>query len=134
MKARKYNKRIEIYQTTSVNDGFGGKSIAETKIGTSWANITTLDRANRTTEDGTTDSFKSIIVRTRKRNDLKYNIGNIFIKYRGVKYVIQQQPINIGFQDREIEFLATGESIKTVNDVSVIGGTAFTYTLPFQLA
>ena len=65
--------------------------------------------------------------------DLAYNSKNQFFKYRGLKYIIQGTPINIGFEDREIQITLKQESLKEVNDITPIGGIEFPYTFNFQL-
>jgi len=39
MIARQYDKRIKIYGTTTVSDGFGGNTTSEVLIGSFWAEI-----------------------------------------------------------------------------------------------
>lgn len=133
MRARKYNKKIEVWQTAPVIDGFGGSIVSETLITRSWCHLTTLDRVTRSTDFGITETNDTIIIKLRKRNDLTYNSKNLFFKYRGLKYIIQSEPINIGFEDREIQITLKQESLKEVNEVPPVGGTVFPYTFDFQL-
>ena len=118
MRSRKLSKRIEIWQTSNVADGFGGNTIAETLITSSWAEVTTLNNTNRSTDIGITSATNTIKVRLRKRKDITYNGINQFIKYRGYKYIIQNQPFNVGFRDEVIEILAVKEELKTVNEIA----------------
>jgi hypothetical protein len=134
MRARKYNKRLEIWQTSPVSDGFGGSTLQPTLITYSWCKLVTLDRNSRSTDFGITDTTDTIILQLRKRNDLAYNSKNQFFKYRGLKYIIQGTPINVGFEDREIQITLKQESLKEVNDITPIGGVEFPYTFNFQLA
>ena len=120
MRSRKLSKRIEIWQTSNVADGFGGNTIAETLITSSWAEVTTLNNTNRSTDIGITSATNTIKIKLRKRNDITYNSINQFIKYRGYKYIIQNQPFNVGFRDEVIEILAVKEEIKTVIQLSPI--------------
>tara|TARA_R110002126_G_scaffold606_2_gene3758 strand:+ start:643 stop:1050 length:408 start_codon:yes stop_codon:yes gene_type:complete len=120
MRSRKLSKRIEIWQTSNVSDGFGGNTVAETLITSSWAEIVTLNDTNRSTDIGITSATNTIKVRLRKRNDITYNSINQYLKYRGFKYIIKNQPFNIGFRDDIIEILAVKEEIKTVNEISPI--------------
>ncbi len=120
MRSRKLSKRIEIWQTSNVSDGFGGNTVAETLIARSWAEIITLNDTNRSTDIGITSATNTIKIRLRKRNDLTYNSINQFIKYRGAKYIIKNQPFNVGFRDDTIEIIAVKEELKTVNDISPI--------------
>tara|TARA_R110000787_G_scaffold10354_3_gene35217 strand:- start:259 stop:666 length:408 start_codon:yes stop_codon:yes gene_type:complete len=120
MRSRKLSKRIEIWQTSNVSDGFGGNTVAETLITSSWAEIVTLNDTNRSTDIGITSATNTIKVRLRKRNDITYNSINQYLKYRGFKYIIKNQPFNVGFKDDIIEILAVKEEIKTVNEISPI--------------
>tara|TARA_R110001632_G_C11314456_1_gene414994 strand:- start:723 stop:1130 length:408 start_codon:yes stop_codon:yes gene_type:complete len=120
MRSRKLSKRIEIWQTSNVSDGFGGNTVAETLITSSWAEIVTLNDTNRSTDIGITSATNTIKVRLRKRNDITYNNINQYLKYRGFKYIIKNQPFNVGFRDDIIEILAVKEEIKTVNEISPI--------------
>ncbi len=115
MRSRKLSKRIEIWQTSNVSDGFGGNTVAETLIASSWAEIITLNNTNRSTDIGITSATNTIKVRLRKRNDLTYNSINQYLKYRGFKYIIQNQPFNVGFRDDVIEIIAVKEEFKTVD-------------------
>ena len=118
MRSRKLSKRIEIWQTSNVADGFGGNTIAETLITSSWAEVITLNNTNRSTDIGITSATNTIKVRLRKRNDLTYNSINQYLKYRGYKYIIQNQPFNVGFRDEVIEIIAVKEELKTVNEIA----------------
>ena len=118
MRCRKLTKRVEIWQTSNVPNGFGGNSVAETLITSSWAEVITLNNTNRSTDIGITSATNTIKVRLRKRNDLTYNGINQFIKYRGYKYIIQNQPFNVGFRDERIEIIAVKQELKTVNEIA----------------
>lgn len=120
MRSRKLSKRIEIWQTSNVSDGFGGNTVAETLIASSWAEIITLNNTNRSTDIGITSATNTIKVRLRKRKDLTYNSVNQYLKYRGFKYIIQNQPFNVGFRDDVIEILAVKEELKTANEIAPI--------------
>ena len=120
MRSRKLSKRIEIWQTSNVSDGFGGNTIAETLITSSWAEIVTLNNTNRSTDIGVTSTTNAIKVRLRKRNDITYNSVNQYLKYRGFKYIIKNQPFNVGFKDDIIEILATKEELRSVTEIDPI--------------
>ena len=110
MRSRKFTKRVEIWEDVSVSVGFGGNTVQESLITSSWANVKTAgvnSKFARDTSLGTTDGTFSIIIHLRKRNDITYNIESQFIKYRGEKYIIQNEPINVDFEDSIIEIVAT---------------------------
>ena len=131
MRARKYNKKIELWQTSRVEDGYGGNYTSDILITSTWCQIITLDRLSRSTDVGITDTNDTLIIKLRKRNDLTYNSLNQFFVYRNEKYLIQGTPINIGFEDREIQITLIRLSNKEASEITPIGG--FPLQLPFQL-
>jgi head-tail adaptor len=122
MRSRGYNKRIDIYETTSVFDGISGYTSSTSLIGSSWAKISTFNVGKNTnsTEFGLLDVNDSLIVTVRKRNDVTYNSDSMYIVYRGVKYIITTAPINVGFEDKEIQFIVKKASNTDVNEVGDI--------------
>ena len=135
--SRQFTKRVEIWQSCTVEDGFGGNTIEDVLIASSWAKVETMGAtgrfSNRTTDLGVTETNQGVLFKLRKRNDLNYNSINQFIKYRGVKYIINSFPDNIDFNDAYIEIVATRETLKVVNEAGPIGGVAFPYTFNFIL-
>ena len=114
MRSRKLSKRVEVWQTSNVEDGFGGNTVSDTLITSSWAEIITLNDVNRSTDIGITSATNTIKIRLRKRNDITYNGINQYLKYRGFKYIIKNQPFNVGFRDDIIEIIATKEELRSV--------------------
>ena len=112
MRSRGFNKRIEIWQTAAVADGFGGRQVTSALLSSSWAKIKTLDlnKSTLTSEFGVLDSSNSIEITMRKRNDLDYNTQTMFIMYRSEKYIIKSFPININFEDSYIRIICTKEA------------------------
>jgi hypothetical protein len=107
MRARGYSRQIEVWQTTSTSDGFGGDGVTTALLGKSWCNIKTPSKGYRTTAEGITETNNILILTLRKRNDLVYNSENMFFVYNTVKYVISSEPVNVGFEDRDIEIIIT---------------------------
>lgn len=139
MRSRRYTKIIEIWQTTPVEDGYGGSlPNEEVLITKSWCNIKNKTNTQRLTDLGVTDVNNTIVIQLRHRNDINYNAINQYIKYRGVKYIIQNAPNNVDFQDVDIEIIATRENVKTADVIEPIPPiqipVGFPYTLPFKLA
>ncbi len=112
MKAREYTKRVEFYATTNVADGYGGFTVTEALIATSWAKVET-GKSRRLTDLGITDPVNTIVINLRHRNDIKYNAINQFIRYRGIDYIIQNAPTNKGFEDVDVEIIATRQILET---------------------
>lgn len=136
MNARSLNKRVEFWQNTTVEDGYGGNTVSETLITKSWANVKTFKAGSSQTRNvqdlGITDPNNAITVTLRKRNDINYNSINQFIKYRGVKYVIASSPVNEDFLDAYISFIAVRVKIDYIIDPLITD--RFTYTFPFTLS
>jgi hypothetical protein len=107
MRARGYSRQIEVWQTTPSDDGFGGDGVTTALLGKSWCNIKTPSKDYRTTAEGITETNNILILTLRKRNDLVYNSENMFFVYKTVKYVISSEPVNVGFEDRDIEIIIT---------------------------
>ena len=106
MRARKYNKKIDVYEISNQPEGFGGNYVTPVLVSSCWAHITTLERSNRKTEDGESDAFETLVITIRKKSSLDLEFKKHYIMYRNVKYTILQAPINKGFKDTEIEFKA----------------------------
>lgn len=115
MIARKYNKRVEIWETTDVADDYGGNTVTDELITKSWANISTANKySNKLDNIGITDPINTIIVKLRHRNDISYNAINKYLKYNGIKYIIQNNPTNVDLNNTEIEIIATREQVSSV--------------------
>jgi len=114
MRARKYNKRVEIWQTSNVSDGFGGYTNTSSQVGTSWAKIEPMKNDRKSEEVGVETLLNTIIVTMRKRNDLTINPLNMYLRYRSTNYEIQGV-VNIGFEDRDLQIIAIKDSVKSAN-------------------
>lgn len=94
-RARRFNKRIEILQSSSVPDGFGGNVVTLAKVGTSWCNIKTLS-IQRVTDLGLNDNNTVIEVNLRYRDDLDYNVKDTALRYKGVDYnILRVDPVDL---------------------------------------
>jgi hypothetical protein len=137
-RSRQFTKRVEIWQTSNVADGFGGNEVVDEKIAVSWSKVETMGAtgrfSNRTTDMGITDTNQGVLFTLRKRNDLDYNSINQYLIYRGVKYIINSFPDNVDFNDAYIEIVAVREVQKTVNESIPVGGIEFPYTFDFLLS
>ena len=112
MRARAFNKRIEIWGNTRVSDGFGGYTNTQALIATSWAKLETFNvskRSGNATDFGLIDLNNAINITLRDRKDLTIDPKNNYVKYRGDKYIINTAPVNVNFKDNLIKFVATKE-------------------------
>lgn len=132
--SRRLSKIFELWQTTNVSDGFGGNLVEDTLITSSWGEIKSINSNSkyRKTEFGVTSANNVIVIKTRKRNDLTYNITNQFIKYLGIKYIISNQPNEIDYDNMYIEIIATKAANNNIVELSPIN-SSFPYTFPFKL-
>ena len=87
MIARKYTKRITIWQSTEVEDGYGGYTVTDALQYSFWANVETK-RAFRTNENGQNDNFVQVLFTIRNRYDIDISVKDNFIKYNGLVYNI----------------------------------------------
>ena len=126
MRARKYNKRIELWQTTGNNGSsrnqYGGSYSAPILITKTWCKVITPNSLSRSTDFGITDTNDTIIIELRKRNDLQYNSLNQFFRFNGNRWNIQGTPINKGFDNREIQITLKRESISSADTIEPIQG------------
>ena len=92
MIARKYSRKIQIYNTTSTPDNFGGNTIALVLIGSFWAEVKQL-ASNKDNSVGTAEIKTTYSFRIRNNSD-KINTSliqsDLSIVYRGNTYVVNE--------------------------------------------
>ena len=121
MRARQFNRKIEIWQTTNVADGFGGSSTPTNElITTSWAAIRTHKDTRRDTDVGVSDYSEKLDITMRYRNDIQYNSVNQFLMYRGVKYTFTMSPMNMDFNEAFITLTASRQKTNSVPIINPI--------------
>ena len=120
MRARKYNKQIEFWQTTKVSDGFSGNVVTTELVAKSFCKIITNTNIYNDKQFGLSETTNRIVIQLRKRNDITYNSKNQFVKYRGDNYIISSEPVNVGFEDREIQITLTKESPLSYSNIAPI--------------
>lgn len=112
MSNRRYNKKIEVWQTGSVSDGQGGTTEGDdVKLADSWAKIKTLDHTKMLSNaaEGILNTSYAISVELRKRDDVEYNNTNQFIKHENISYKIKTPPVEVNFSGSVIKFIAVRE-------------------------
>jgi len=108
MRSRAFNKRIDIYESTDVADGFGGNTVTNVLVTSSWADIKHVNiNSNLSTELGILAASNSISLTMRKRNDITIDLETMFIMYRGEKYAIKSFPANVNFEDNVIKMICS---------------------------
>ena len=120
MRSRKYTKRVEVWQKTTVQNDFGGNTNNDVMLTSSWCNIKTANNLSRSTDFGITDTNDTIVLTLRKRKDITYNSVNQYFMYRGYKYILQGTPINVGFGDEEVQITLKRESKRGVTEINPI--------------
>jgi hypothetical protein len=112
-----FNKRVEIWTLVDGPDGFGGTILTPSLLSNSWANLKTSQVGSKGSDNldsfGIVDQNNLVIFTVRKRNDLDYNVSNMYIMYRGLKYTISTAPTNINFGDNFISFAGLQETDKS---------------------
>ena len=116
MNSRDLTKRIAIYSTEPVSDGFGGFLTGNTLVSNSWAKIESVSpgKAKSLKEFGIDDPQNTIQITVRKRKDLVYSLEYHYLTYRGQEYKIVSTPTNTNFEDRFITFMAAKKSISSI--------------------
>jgi len=107
MISRQYDKKIQIYQTTSTSDGFGGTIPVDVLVGSFWSEVK-QNSAFRDTQVGASDIKNNYSFKIRSSAKItSNNIDNLFIMYRSKKYVVN----DIRYNDelfRETNITANG--------------------------
>lgn len=105
MIARKYNKPIAIWQTTTVPDGYGGNTVTTSLVRSVWAHVQTKN-ATRLNENGQNDNLQKTVFVIRNNTNLTVSVKNNFIKYAGKIFDIEGIA-NIEFMGVDIEITTT---------------------------
>ena len=110
-RAREYTKKISIYSSGTVSDGFGGNTITNYKLLDTFAKLETLDKFKyRNIDFGDIDMANSLVVTIRKRSDFQLDYKNMYFEYRGQRYTISDRSFNKNFYDDYIQFLALNQN------------------------
>lgn len=121
MKAREYDKRIEVWEVGQrVSDGFGGWIIGEpVKVTTTWAKLVTEGLGRKAYNLGIIEFNDPLLFLVRGRNDLPYNGRNLYLMYRGEKYIIKSVR-NEDLRDVDTEIFCIKEEPETVPYIGII--------------
>lgn len=121
MKSREYNKRIEVWEVGQrESDGFGGWIVGDpVMIAKSWAKLVTDGLGRKAYNFGIVDFNDPLLFLVRGRNDLPYNGRNLYLMYRGEKYVIRAVK-NEDLGDVDTEIFCTKQDPETIPFINVI--------------
>ena len=105
MKARKYDKLIQLWKTTEVDDGFGGNTVNTGVLqSTFWANVQTKGARNLN-ENGSVQNINQIVFTIRNRYDI--DLQDCYVKYQSKVYQIATTT-NQDLNNIEIEIVCNG--------------------------
>lgn len=108
MISRQYTRKIQIYKTTSVADGYGGNTVNDVLIGSYWAEVK-QNSAFKNTSIGQSDIKNNYSFKIRSNSNITPDLDNLSIVYRTKKYVVN----GISYDDelfRETNITAHGNS------------------------
>jgi len=111
--SRAFNKRVDLWGLTSVDDGYGGKLVNEQYVMSVWANIKTVGVGNSyiASNFGVVNADQAVIFTFRKRRDINYNIKGMFIVYRDKRYTVATHPNNEDYKDNLISFIGIAKDM-----------------------
>lgn len=87
MIARQYTRKVQIFKTTSVPDGFGGNMVSDVLIGSYWAEVK-QNSAFKDNSIGNSQIKNNYTFKIRSNANLENDIDNLSILYNGKKYVV----------------------------------------------
>ena len=105
MKPRKYDKLIQLWKTTEVDDGYGGNTVNTGVLqSTFWANVQTKGARNLS-ENGSVQNTNQIVFTIRNRYDI--DLQDCYVKYQTKDYQIATTTNN-DLNNIEIEIVCNG--------------------------
>lgn len=87
MIARQYNRKIDVYKTDMVPDGYGGNTVTDVLIGSFWAEV---KQNTSYTDNAVGDAIlkASYTFKIRANSILNPDFGDMSIIYRGVRFMV----------------------------------------------
>jgi hypothetical protein len=119
MKAREYDKRIDIWEISTVPDGYGGSTVTSQMISSSWAKLQTDGLGRKAYNMGIIEFNDPLLFFVRGRNDLPYNGRTLYLMYKGSKYIIQGIK-DTGNRNVDIEIFCVKEEPVTIAKIGII--------------
>lgn len=99
MLCRRYDRKIEIYLKTFVNDGYGGQLPSEELLKSIWASIKT-NAGTKFVNFGIQDFKNPVIFSIRGRKNGLVFQENMFVKYQGKEFYVKGIE-NLGLEEME---------------------------------
>jgi len=100
MIARQYSRKIAIYKTTNVSDGYGGSTVSDVLIGLFWAEVM-QNSAFKDNNIGKSLIKDNYSFKIRANANLSIDVDNLSIVYRSRKYVVN----DIRYEDELFRFI-----------------------------
>jgi SPP1 family predicted phage head-tail adaptor len=101
MIARQYTRKIQLFKTSSVSDGFGGNTVNDVLIGSYWAEVK-QNSAFKDNAIGNSQIKNNYTFKIRASINFDMDISNLSIVYRDAKYVVN----DIRYDDELFRFIA----------------------------
>ncbi len=122
MRARGLNKKVYVWQTKTLPNGFGGNSVYNEIITSSWAKVETAKTTAKDLNDiGVENMSINLIFTVRYRNDIQYTGINQFISYNGVNYMFTLAPNQVDLNRTFVKLITTrvkDENILELNPIN----------------
>lgn len=103
----RFKEQVQVWQKTASSDSFGGNTVSETQLGTSWAKVRSVPR-DKYQDYGLNTESQAIELYLRGRDDIDYFSQDVFFKYNGKNW-FPSLVENFGFKDELIRVFADGE-------------------------
>ena len=103
--ARRYSKRIAVWQYTANPNGYGGNTTTDTFLSNVWCEVRTIP-IDKLTFFGLDTDQTYIRIFLRKNSDINYEADNIFFKYGSKTYTVNSVTEK-DLDGVELEILAT---------------------------
>jgi len=100
MLSRKYNRKVEVYNTVPVADGFGGNISTDNSLGMFWAEVKMLS-SFKDHAVGVSDIKKTYSFKLRATNEITPLANDLSIIYKSQKYVVN----DITYDDENFRFV-----------------------------
>jgi len=115
---RKYLHQVSVHRNIPFMDEYGGNTLYETDLGSSWAKVETLS-ANRLNSVGLDINKQTVRITMRYRDDIDYTQEGLFFKYKTLSW----QPVSVINKDvfnREIEVIAVNIKIDNMAEITYV--------------
>lgn len=128
--SRVFNRKIELWETTKVSDGFGGNKITNNYVGDLWASVRDVIIRNYDVSGSSINKTeKQIIVRknglsSNKNffviNGLGYQINNIVANFKENQFQCFCEATNFEYQRNAVRALLIGSRALLINNRALI--------------